>query len=168
MSNKLPANTFNDGLALELPEFRGLPSVRLDVSSLQEAERRLIEAQHVNPSTYTNLEHCFNEAYRELQKHIATVGYQITKVENEYEKSKAVVLLDKYQEYMKDKPSRLDTAEFRKAYLSQDKDVQEAKDRLDSLKALEIFLNGRIKVMENVCRYMRKRMDLLIRAGVTR
>lgn len=168
MSNKLPANAFNDGLTLELPEFRGLPSVRLDVSSLQEAERRLIEAQHVNPSTYTNLEYCFNEAYRDLKKHLTTVEYQLMKVENEYEKCKSIVLLDKYQEYMKDRPARLDTAEFRKAYISQDPEVQEAKDRLDSLKALQIFLDGRIKVMENVCRYMRKKMDLLIRAGVTR
>jgi hypothetical protein len=167
-SNQLPVNAFNDGLALELPEFRGLPSLKLNVSRLQEAEKRLVEAQHVNPSTYTNLENCFGEAYRELKMHLATVGYQITKVENEYEKSKSIVLLDKYQEFMKDKPARLDTAEFRKAYITQDKDVQEAKDRLDSLKALEIFLDGRIKVMENVCRYMRKRMDLLIRAGITR
>lgn len=168
MSNQLPANTFNDGLALELPEFRGLPAIRLDVSCLKEAERRAHEAQHVNPSSYTNLEHCFSEAYRELKRHLATVGYQITKVENEYEKSKSIVLLDKYQEYMKDKPARLDTAEFRKAYITQDKDVSEAKDRLDSLKALEIFLDGRVKVMENICRYMRKRMDLLIRAGIVR
>jgi hypothetical protein len=168
MSNKLPANTFNDGLALELPEFRGLPQIRLDVSSLQEAEKRLIEAQHVNPSTYTNLEHCFNEAYRDLKKHLTTIEYQLMKVENEYEKCKSVVLLDKYQEYMKERPARLDTAEFRKAYISQDPEVQEVKDRLDSLKALQIFLDGRIKVMENVCRYMRKKMDLLIRAGVTR
>jgi hypothetical protein len=166
--NKLPANTFNDGLALELPEFRGLPAVRLNISRLQEAEQRLHEAQHVNPSTYTNLEHCFNEAYRELKGHLATVGYQVVKADNEYEKSKSIVLLDRYQEYMKDKPSRLDTAEFRKAYISQDKDVQEAKDRLDSLKALEIFLDGRVKVMENVCRYMRKKIDLIIRSGLTR
>ena len=166
--NKLPANTFNDGLALELPEFRGLPAIRLNVSALQEAERRVHEAQHVNPSTYTNLEHCFNEAYRELKRHLATVGYQIVKAENEYEKSRSIVLLDKYQEYMKDKPSKLDTSEFRKAYISQDKDVVEAKDRLDSLKALEIFLDGRVKVMENVCRFMRKKIDLIIRSGTVR
>lgn len=162
----MPVNAFNEGLALELPEFRGLPSIRLDISSLKEAEKRLVEAQFVNPSTYTNLEHCFNEAYRELKKHLATVEYQLMKAENEYEKSKSIVLLDKYQEYMKDKPARLDTAEFRKAYMSQDPGVQEAKERLDSLKALQIFLDGRIKVMENVCRYMRKQMDLLIKSGI--
>jgi hypothetical protein len=166
--NRLPANTFNDGLALELPEFRGLPSIRLNASSLQEAERRLHEAQHVNPSTYTNLEHCFSEAYRELKRHLATVGYQITKVENEYEKSKSIALLDKYQEYMKDKPARLDTSEFRKAYIFRDAEVMEAKERLDSLKALEMFLDGRVKVMENVVRYMRKRMDLIIRSGLVK
>ncbi len=164
--NRLPANSFNDGLALELPEFRGLPSVRLDVSALKEAERRAVEAKDVSPSTYADLEHCFNEAYRELKRHLATVGYQLLKVENEYEKSKSIALIDKYPEFMKDRPARMDTAEYRKAFLTQDADTQEAKDRLDSLKALEMFLDGRVKVMENVCRYMRKRMDLIIRSGV--
>lgn len=166
--NKLPTNTFNDGLALELPEFRGLPSIRLDVSALKEAERRVHEAQFVNPSTYTNLEHCYNEAYRELKRHLATVGYQKVRVENEYEKSKSIALLDRYQEYMKDKPARMDTAEYRKAFISQDVDVQAAKEHLDSLNALEIFLEGRVKVMENVCRYMRKKMDIIIRSGTVR
>jgi hypothetical protein len=166
-SNQLPTNAFNDGLALELPEFRGLPAIRLDISALQEAEKRAHEAQYVNPSTYANLEHCFGEAYRELKRHLATVGYQAVKAENEFEKSRAIALMDKYQEFMKDKPARLDTGEFRKAYISQDPDVVEAKDRLDSLKALEMFLDGRVRVMENISRYMKKKMDLIIRSGLS-
>jgi len=164
--NGLPVNVFNDRLALELPAFRNLPSVRLNVSALQEAERRIVEAKDVNPSTYTDLEHCFNEAYRELKGHLATVGFQITKTENEYEKSKSIALLDRYQEFVKEKPARTDTAEYRKAFISQDPDVVAAKDRLDSMKALEIFLDGRVRVMENVCRFMRKKMDLIIRSGI--
>lgn len=164
--NNLPTNAFNDGLALELPEFRGLPAIRLDISALKEAERRAIEAKDVNPSTYSDLEHCFNESYRELKRHLATVGYQLLKAENEYEKSKSIALLDKYPEFMRDKPAKMDTAEYRKAFLVRDVETQEAKDRLDSLKALEVFLDGRIKVMENVCRYMRKKMDLIIRSGI--
>ena len=168
MSNQLPANSFNDGLALELPEFRGLPAIKLDISSLKEAESRIIEAKDVNPSTYASLEHLFNEAYRELKRNLTTVEYQIMKTENELEKSKSIALLDRYYgEFMKDKPSKMDTADVRSAFLARDPEINEAKDRLDSLKALQMFLDGRVKVMENVARYMRKKMDLLIRAGMT-
>jgi hypothetical protein len=166
VSNKLPTNAFSDGLSLVLPEYRGLPSLRLDVSSLKEAERRIIEAKDVNPSTYTDLEHCFNEAFRELKRHLATVGYQKVKIQNEYEKLKAHVILDKWPEYIREKPKSTDTADARKAFLALDADLAEAKDRLDSLEALEIFLDGRVKVMENVCRYMRKQMDLILRSGI--
>lgn len=164
--NRLSNNAFNDGMSLVLPEYRGLPAIKLDVASLKEAERRIIEAKDVNPSTYSELEHCFNEAFRDLKRHLATVGYQKTKVMNEYEKIKAGIILDKWPEYIKDKPRSMDTADARKSFLALDSELGEAKERLDSLEALEVFLDGRVKVMENVCRYMRKRMDLIIRSGI--
>jgi hypothetical protein len=34
------------------------------------------------------------------------------------------------------------------------------------LKALEAFAEGKIKVMENVSRWMRKQMDLVLRSGI--
>lgn len=163
---QLPSNAFSDGLALELPEFRGLPSVRIEMGALKEAEKRMLEAQFVNAVTYCELENLFNEAYRELKRNLSTVGYQVTKVENEYEKSKAIALMDKYPVYMADKPAKMDNAEYRKAFITRDEEVCQAKDRLDSLKALEFFLEGRIKVMENVCKYMRQKMQLIVRSGI--
>lgn len=166
MSNSIPANTFSDNLQVQLPEFRGLPSVSLDMTALKIAERRLIEAKTVTPSTYTDLEHTFNEAYREIKRNLSTVGYQMLKVKGEIEKIKATVLLDKYPEFLKDKGSKFDNAAIRDAFLARDADYMEAKDRLDSLTALEVFLEGRVKVMENVSRYMRNAMQLIIRSGV--
>lgn len=163
--NQIPANTFNDGLALVLPEFKGLSSIRLDLESLKLAEQTLAQAQHVNPSTYSHLEHIFGEAYRDLKKHVATIGYQILRTESELEKARAAAILDKYPEFMKDKPAKMDTAVVRDAFISRDTDVQSAKDRLDSLKMMEVFIDGRIKVMENVSRFMKKKMDMYIREG---
>jgi hypothetical protein len=34
------------------------------------------------------------------------------------------------------------------------------------LQALENLLEGKVKVVENVCRYMRKSMDMIIRSGI--
>lgn len=166
MSNSIPSNTFSDGLQVQLPEFRGLPSVTVDMTSLKTAERRLIEAKTVTPSTYAELEHVFGEAYRELKRNLSTVGYQIMKTRSEIEKIKAILLLDKYPEFVKDKGSKFDNSATREAFLTKDDEYMSAKDRLDSLLALEVFMEGRVKVMENVTRYMRKQMDLLIRSGV--
>jgi hypothetical protein len=166
MSNSLPSNTFNDGLIISLPGFHDQPAISLDFTAIKTAERRLIDSKTVNTATYNELEHVFGEAYRELKKHITTVGFQIMKTEAILKRNKAVAILDKYPEYIKAKEGLSDNAKVRDAFVDTDKDVIEAQERLDSLKATEMFLDGRIKVMENVCRYMRKQMDLLMRSGI--
>lgn len=160
-----PSTHVEEGLEITLPEFRGIPPVRLEMSSLKTAERRLIEAKTVTPSTYNELEYVFNEAYREIKKNLSTVGYQVLKTQNELEKSKASALLDKYPEFLKDKGAKFDNASTRDAFLARDEEYMAAKERLDTLKALEIFLEGKVKVMENVSRYMKTAMQLIIRSG---
>jgi hypothetical protein len=167
MSNAIPTNTFSrDHVTVTLPEFRGLPALEINMTALKEAERRLIEAKTVTPSTYTELEYTFNEAYREIKRNLATVGYQLMKVENEIEKSKATALLDRYPDFLLGKPAKFDNAAIRDAFLARDAEYMEAKERLDSLVALRIFLEGRVKVMENVSQYMRNAMRLIIKSGV--
>jgi hypothetical protein len=165
--NSIPSNTFNkDHLEVVLPAFRGLDAVSINMVALKEAERRLIEAKTVTPSTYTELEYVMGEAYREIKKNLATVGYQILKTENELERSKASALLDRYPAFLEGKPAKFDNAAIRDAFLARDTEVQEAKERLDSLKTLQVFLEGRVKVMENVCHYMRNAMRLVMKSGV--
>lgn len=153
--------------ALVIPAFGQSPAISLEITSTKEAERRLIEAKTVNPLTYSDLEHCFNESYRELKKHMSTVGYQIALADKALETAKANVLLDKYPDFMKDKPKAQDNADMRKAFMMRDPDYLAALDRVAQLKAIETFVDGRIKVMENVCRYMRKQMDLVLRSGLS-
>jgi hypothetical protein len=164
--HNIPSNAFSDDLSIQLPEFRGLPSITVNMTALKTAERRLIEAKTVTPSTYTDLEHTFNEAYRELKRNLSTVGYQIMKTKSEMDKIKSGILLDKYPEFLKEKGSKFDNASMRDAFIHRDPDYEQARDRLDSLTALEVFLEGRVKVMENVSRYMRNAMQLIIRSGV--
>jgi hypothetical protein len=159
--------TSPDNHTLELPAFGKSLALKMDMSSIRNAERRIIEAKTVNPSTYVDLEHAFNEAYRDLKRHMSTVGYQLAMADKALKEAKAEVLLGSYVEFMQGKPKYQDNADYREAHLIKDANYSAALDRVAQLKALESNFDGKIKVMENVCRYMRKKMDLLIRSGVT-
>lgn len=151
---------------LMIPAFGSAPAFSINMTIIQESEKRIIEAKTVNPITYTDLEHAFNESYRELKRHLSVVGYQMTLADKAMEEAKATVLIDKYPEFMEGKPKSHDNADLRKAFMIRDPEYIAALDRVNQLKALEAMLDGKVKVMENVCRYMRKKMDLIIRSGV--
>lgn len=152
---------------LVVPGFRGSPSMELELAKTRAGESRFLEAKDVNPITYADLEHSFNESYRELKRHHATVGFQLTLADKTLKQAKAEFIIDKYPAIMEGKPKTYDTAERREAHLMRDKEYLEALDRVNQLKALEAFIDGKIKVLENVCRYMRKRMDLIMRSGLS-
>jgi hypothetical protein len=150
-----------------LPAFGRAPELKMEMKNIREAELRLIEAKTVNPVTYVELEHTFNEAYRDLKKHIASIGYSLSMAQKSLEDAKADVILGSYAEAMKDKPKSHDTLDMRNAYLTRDVNYSAALERIAQLKALEANMDGKIKVMENVCRYMRKQMDLILRSGLS-
>lgn len=168
MSDNSPVRAQQENVMV-VPAFRALPELLMDMTSNREAEARFIEAKMVNPSTYADLEHTFNEAYRDLKRYLAAVGYQIVFAEKALEEAKADILLDKYPQYLEEKGIKKsgDNADVRKAYIARNPDYQACLDRINQLKALENNFDGKIKVLENVCRYMRKKMDLLIRSGLS-
>ena len=111
------------------------------------------------------MEFTYNEGYREASKNLSIVGYEIAKAKQIVRKIKSEHLLDEYPDFLKEKKLKDNTA-MREAYLeSQDKYVN-ATDRVDMLTALESLLEGKIKVFENVCRYMKKEIDIQIRSGI--
>ena len=156
-----------ENAVLVIPAFGQSPALTLAMSATREAEKRLVEAKSVNPITYVDLEHAFGESYRELKKHMSTLGYQIAMAEKALATAKSDILLYKYPDFMKDKPKTQDNADLRMAFFMRDPSYTAALDRIAQLKAFECFVDGRIKVMENVCRYMRKQMDLILRSGLS-
>lgn len=154
---------------LTLPAFGKIPAVSFEMANIREAERRLIEAKTVNPITYSDLEHTFNESYRDLKKHLSAIGYHLDLIDKAMEIAKANVLLDTYPEFLKsnDMKKSQDNADLRKAFLMRDAEYIAALDRFNQLKALESTMDGKVRVMENVCRYMRKQMDLVLRSGLS-
>lgn len=151
---------------LEIPAFGKSPVLSLHMNKIREAEVRYIEAKTVNPSTYSDLEHTFNEAYRDLKQHLSSVGYQLNLADKALRLAKANVMLGSYAEHMSGKPKYQDNADLRDAFLVKDPDYSAALDRVAQLKALESNFEGKIKVVENVCRYMRQKMYLISKSGV--
>jgi hypothetical protein len=125
----------------------------------------LLEAKTVNPATYADLEYTFNESYRELKRAYAGVTYRLAKAEEAVETAKATALLDKYPEFVKDKPRNYDNADIRKSFIQKDPDYLKATDYRDQIKAIECLIEGRIKIMERTTAYMKKQMELIIRSG---
>jgi len=166
--NKIsPVIAQGDSMALAIPAFRNLPALSLDLSKTRESESRFIEAKTVNPITYADLEHTFNESYRELKRHHTTLGYRKVQVQRQIDLIKAEIVINKYPEFMKDRPKSQDNADLRNAFLMKDPEYIEALELFDRLNATESFVENRIKVIENVTRYMRKQMDMIIRSGLT-
>lgn len=163
-NQKLPTN-YTERAELTIPEFGSTPKITLDITKIKDGERRLIEAKVVNPGTYSDLEYCFNEGYREAKAHLSLVGYEITRAKKALRDAKSKYILDEYPEFLKEHKLK-DNATVRDAYLEKQSDYVAAQDRIDMLTAMEHLLEGKIKVFENVCRYMRKEMDIIIRSGV--
>ena len=84
--------------SLVIPAFDKSTEMVMSLNKTREAESRLLEAKMVSPVTYADLESCYNEAYRELRRHLATVGYGITKADNCLETAKSKFLIDSYQD----------------------------------------------------------------------
>jgi hypothetical protein len=156
----------NNENALVISAFGKLPELRLDMTRIREAETRYIEAKTVNPATYSDLEHTFNESYRNLKTHLSNLGYQLGLAEKILREAQANVTLGSYADYLKDKPKYADNPQVRDAYLIRDPDYTAALDKVNQLKAFISNFEGKIKVVENVCKYMRQKMYLISKSGV--
>lgn len=161
---KLPIN-YTERAELTIPAFGSTPELKLDITSIREGESRLIEAKVVNGGTYSDLEYIYNEGYRQAKKHLSHVGYEITRAKKSLREAKSQAILDDYPEFLKENKMK-DNATVRDAFLERRGDYVAAQDRIDMLTAVESLLEGKVKVFENVCRYMKKQMDITIRSGV--
>jgi hypothetical protein len=161
---KLPVE-YTDRVELTIPEFNSTRSIKLDITKIKNGESRFLEARIVNGATYNDLEHCFNEGYRQARTHLSLIGYQITRAKKAQRECKSVYLIDHYKEFLKETKLK-DSAAIRDAFLETKEDYVEALDRIDLLTALESLMEGKIKNFENVCRYMRKTMDTINRSGI--
>jgi hypothetical protein len=165
MSNQGLPVKFAQTVELTIPPFKERPEVHLNFSQIDEGEKRLREAQYVNPSTYSELEFTYGEGYRQARTHITVIGYEMAQTDKIIRRLKAEYLLDEYPKFLKESGIK-DNASIRDAFLEKQADYVAAVDRLNALKALEQLMENKVRVFENVSRYMKKQMDILIRSGI--
>jgi len=156
----------NNEHAIVIPAFGKTPQLHLDMSLIREAETRLIEAKTVNPVTYAELSHTYNESYRILKMHLSNIGYQAMLADKALEEAKADVILGEYSEYLKDKAKSAGSTDLRNAFLIRNPAYNAALDRKNQLLAIQSNFEGKIKVLENVNRYMNQKMYLISRSGL--
>jgi len=158
--------TVGENHSLSIPASCGRSALDLPYSKIKEGERRLVEARVVNGATYSDLEYTYNEGYRQARSNLSSVGYEIAQTKRVIRKIRSEYLLDEYPPFLKEKKLK-DNAQNREAYLDSQEDYVAATDRLDMLVAIESLLEGKVKVFENVCRYMKKEIEIQLRSGMT-
>ena len=165
MSNQNLPMQFNQSVEFTIPEFDTIEKQVLDMTAIRHGESRILETKIVNGGTYNELEFVMNEGYREAKKNLSLVGYNLLKTKGKINKIKSEALIDEYPEWLSNSKLK-DSAAIRDAFLQTKERYVAALDRMDMLTAIESLLEGKIKVFENVCRYMRKEMDIRVRSGM--
>jgi hypothetical protein len=154
--------------SLVIPAFQKSAEMHLTLSKTREGESRLLEAKMVNPVTYAELESVFNEGYRELRRHLSTIGYELTRASTAVEVAKSNFIIDTYPGIVASLPRAIQSqASTLQAHLIRDQEYLMALDRVGQLTAMESLLDGKIKVFEKTCQFMRKKMDLILRSGMS-
>jgi len=147
-----------------IPEFDGRPAINLSFTSNYEAERRMVEARVVNGATYSDLEMIMLQGESEMRTNHSQITYEITRSKKTLERLKSEYLIDEYVPFLKETGLK-DSTIVKNAFLQKKEDFIAAQDRIDFLTALESLVEGKIKVLNNVSRVMKKEMDLQIRSA---
>ena len=150
---------------LVIPAYRNFPEMVVPRQKITEGYQRLVEARVVNAATYTDLEFCFNEGYREARANIRAVNYEITKLEKHIAQLKSRLLIDEYVPFLKETKLK-DSNATKDAFFQQDEDYVGSLDRLNFLQAISQMFEDNVKVFERTCAYMKKEMNLVLRSGV--
>lgn len=139
----------------------------LNLTATKEAESRLFEAKTVNPSTYSDLSYCLNEAYRELKRTMADIDFRTMKIEKKIDEEKARILIDDYPAFLESRKASKDNAELRSAFMAKDPILSDLLDKLHTLQAMSKLIDGKIKTMERTCSYMDKQMQIILKSGMS-
>jgi hypothetical protein len=155
----------NNGAALVVPAFRHCPELKLSTSGWETAMSRFHEAKNIVPAQYSNLELCFQEAWRESKRNAIAVGDAIKKAKQNIEEVKADIILEEIPKLLEELPKSANNADFRKAVMTKNSDYVAANEHLNKLEAMLEHFESHMKIMENTSRFLKKQMDYIIRNG---
>jgi hypothetical protein len=118
-------------------------SIGLDIADIVKAESRLADVAIVNIQTAPDLLTTFNRNWLDLHRMVSLLGYEKNQAENLLKRTKAEALLGCNDAAIKAKGHSKASADLRDAITELDSKVIEAKDRLDELNVLILYLKGK-------------------------
>lgn len=130
----------------------------LNMAKILKAEARGDEIACVTPDKASELLATFNKAYLDASQFFATLKLEYNKAEDEVNKARAVVLLDKMPELLIQKKVAT-SVDVRQAFVDQDPDYRAAKERMDMIGAMVEYMKGKMKYLENCFTSVKKIMD---------
>lgn len=123
---------------------RDKPALELDMSIIDEGERRLHEVRMVSSATSQDLSGLYNESANTTSKYLAWVAYEILNADKQHMLDRATVMLDKApEEAIRLKETGIKMNEdLREALIARDADCQISLDIVNSLKAVQKLLEA--------------------------
>ena len=140
----------------------------LSSAATEEAEKRIHESKMVSPSTYSELEYIFGQAYGELRQNLTKITYEKLSKEKLLDEIKGESLIDKYPLFLESHPKLKDTADIKKAFLSKIPEISDLLNTINTLTAMEMIVDGKIKLIEKTISAMKQKMKLIERSGTSR
>ena len=145
-------------LVVPIVQNGGSGSLMLNMTRILQAEQRGEEIAAVTPDKASELLATFNRGYLDASEFFARVRLEYNRAEDEVNKQRAIVLLDKIPEKMKTAKIS-SSADIRQAFIDMDPEYQAAKDRMDQIAAMLEYLKGKMKYLENCFTSVKKIMD---------
>lgn len=118
-------------------------TIGIDISEIVKAESRLAEVAIVNIQTAPDLLTTFNRNWLDLHRMVSLLGYEKNKAENLLKRTRAEVLLNCSDATIKAKGHSKASADLRDALAELSPEVAAAKDRLEELTVLVLYLKGK-------------------------
>jgi len=116
----------------------------LDLDHVFKAERRLEDVKTCNPDNVSELMGEMNVAANESAKYMSWIQYELLMAKKNYDKRKAILILDYLPDFLKDKGLK-PNEDVREAFITKDDTAFQLRDRIDCLTAAFYMLENKLK-----------------------
>jgi hypothetical protein len=117
--------------------------IGINIEEIVKAETRLQDVAIVNIHTAPELLATFNKAWLDLQKIVSLLTKEKLMADNAFSRARAEALLDCTTDYLKAKGHTKPSADLRNALMEIDPRVTQAKERLDEIRVILMYLSGK-------------------------
>lgn len=116
----------------------------IDLTNTFAAEARLEEIRTANYGSATELMGYMNVAANDAQKYLGLIQYELLMAKKNYDKRKAILILDFLPDFIKEKGLK-PNEDIREAFIIRDPEAYQLRDRIECLTAALYMIEGKVK-----------------------